>query len=77
MDNNPTETHSIDGNITNCNSHKGDNTFYNGKLQPHGRTTMNSQINKLIGTVSQASDGFPLELLSNQNFNIIYEGIRI
>lgn len=61
------ETHSIDGNIPNYKS--------NGKMEPHGEITssVNSQINK-FGTVFQASEGFPLELLSNQNFNIEYEG---
>lgn len=68
------ETQSIDGNI-NYNNDKSDGPFQNDKMEPHCKiiTSVSSQVNKL-GTVFQASEGFPMELLSNQNFNIEYQG---
>lgn len=66
------ETQPIDGNISN---YKSDGPFQNDKMEPHGKitTSVSSQVSKLV-TDLQASEGFPMELLSNQNFNIEYQG---
>lgn len=66
------ETQPIDGNISN---YKSDGPFQNDKMEPHGKitTSVSSQVSKLV-TDLQASEGFPMELLSNQTFNIECQG---